>query len=114
MKQLLDSELAGQKTHGEIAADPSQAAQMLTSLKRELAVIITGDLDAAIVEKPSGEAVITSPSDPNGEPIADYRSMLLRLRELLETAPAKIDAMGRTFEDVLKVLAEKGVLKPSK
>jgi hypothetical protein len=114
MKQLLDGELAGQKTHGEIAADPSQAAQMLTSLKQELAVIITGDLDAVIVEKPSGEAVITSHSDPKGEPIADYRSMLLKLRELLEAAPAKIDSLGRTFEDRLEILVEKGVLKPSK
>jgi nitrogenase molybdenum-iron protein alpha/beta subunit len=114
MKQLLDGELAGQKTHGEIAADPSQAARILTSLKQELAVIITGDLDAVIVEKPSGEAVITSLSEPNGEPIADYRSMVHKLRELLEAAPAKIDAMGRMFEDALNKLAEKGMFKPSK
>jgi len=114
MKQLLDMELAGQKTHGEIAADPSIAARMLTSLKQELAVIITGDLDAAIVERPSGEAVIARSSDPDAEPLADYRSMILKLRELLEGAPKKMDSMGVTFEDKLKKLAEKGMLKPSK
>jgi len=113
MKQLIDMELAGQKTHGEIASDPSDAGQMLTSLKQELAVVVTGDLEAVIVEKPSGEAVIASSSDPDAEPLADYRSMLLKLRELLEGAPAKIDAMGRTFEDKLKTLVEKGILKPS-
>jgi len=114
MKQLLDEELAGQKTHGEIAADPSIAARLLTSLKQELAVIITGDLDAAIVERTSGEAAIASSSDPDAEPLADYRSMLLKLRGLLEGAHAKIDAMGVTFEDKLRKLAEKGMLKTSK
>jgi hypothetical protein len=113
MKQLLDMELAGQKTHGEIASDSSLASQMLSSLKQELAVVITGDLEAIIVEKPSGETVITSSSDPDAESLADYRSMLLKLRELMEGSSVKIDAMGRTFEDKLKTLVEKGIIKPS-